>query len=224
MTADDLHGAALERATRNHGAKPGYELQDGVDLVGWEHRSTWGYDFDLHSFYARLWRNDNHGDAPDFDFSGIARTLPWPECLVGEMVTAMECTPVEAMDALGLRDPSPAFASEAALEALLATNLDGAGLTPQDIEVPHRVFEGLMERQVDEQRVGMLCTALWLLGLDYIAPASSLQIAATPATIMAERHMAVGAVYTAEYNRDYVKAVDWALHWRGSPSDVEQLF
>jgi hypothetical protein len=64
--------------SRNHTARPGYQLHDAVDLPGWEHQSIWGWDEGTGSFYAQLWRNGSASDAPEIWLTGARTPYPWP--------------------------------------------------------------------------------------------------------------------------------------------------
>src|SRR5690349_2443743 len=62
--------------SRNHTARPGYQLQNAIDLPGWEDQSIWGWADGVGSFYAQLWRNGSTSDAPEIWLSGASTPYP----------------------------------------------------------------------------------------------------------------------------------------------------
>lgn len=54
----------IDLGSRNAGLVVGEELSDSVEIPGYEHHSTWGYDLNTRSYWASLWPNKGDRDDP----------------------------------------------------------------------------------------------------------------------------------------------------------------
>jgi hypothetical protein len=67
-------------------------LTDGftrdVNLPGWADQSIWGYDDHLTCYWAALWRDDDHNDAPTISFS-VYHAIPAVPLLVRLLADAL---------------------------------------------------------------------------------------------------------------------------------------
>ncbi len=183
--------------SRNFGARPGYALNDSVDLDGWDDRSTWGYDDGIGSFYAQLWRNPGDTDAPEIWLSGVDPRYPWPGCLALAVVEATGRDPVSVVRALGIAAPAASIRP-----------------APQII----RAIEGLPHPGDDTYAAGQLAVYHWALSGGGVAPGSWLPWNGQPPApehVDAERHMITARAYQQHqgHTHAFVGGADEALTW-----------
>jgi hypothetical protein len=184
-------------AARNFGARPGYALNDSVELEGWDGRSVWGYDEGVASFYAQLWTNASGNDAPDIWLSGVDPRYPWPGCLALAVVEATGRDPVTVIAALGLATPD-------------ATVRPAAHVT--------RRMQGLGDPAGDSYAAGAIAVYRWALLGCGAAPGSWRPWngeAPTPQHVDAEHHMITGRVYQQHdaATHAWIAGADEALAW-----------
>lgn len=103
---------SISANSRNHNARPGYQLHDAIDLLGWEDQSIWGWDEGTSSFFAQLWRNGSSSEAPEIWLTGARKPYPWPGCIALDIVELIEADSLAVVQALGIADPEPALRSE----------------------------------------------------------------------------------------------------------------
>jgi hypothetical protein len=183
--------------SRNVGARPGYTLNDTVELTGWDDRSTWGYDDGIASFYAQLWRNPGDTDAPDIWLSGVDPRYPWPGCLALAIVDATGRDPLSVIRALGIAAPAPSVRPSLQITCAL---------------------EDLSDPGVDTYAAGQAAVYRWALSGGDKAPGSWLPWNGQPPTpeqVDAERHMITARAYQQceAHTRAFVGGADEALTW-----------
>lgn len=96
----------MDLDSRNSALVVGEELHDSVDIPGYEHHSTWGYDLNTRSYWASLWPNNGDRDAPPTVSVGWSGpTLPRPDCVLVELCTQLQHDPLTVARGLGLMRP-----------------------------------------------------------------------------------------------------------------------
>lgn len=93
----------IDLGSRNAGLVVGEELSDSVEIPGYEHHSTWGYDLNTRSYWASLWPNKGDRDDPPMISVGWSgRALPRPDCVLVELCTQLRHDPLTVARGLGL--------------------------------------------------------------------------------------------------------------------------
>ncbi|MCK2239728.1 MULTISPECIES: hypothetical protein [unclassified Crossiella] len=186
--------------SRNHTARPGYQLHDAVDLPGWEQQSIWGWDEGSSSFYAQLWRNDSTSDAPEIWLTGARKPYPWPGCIALEIVERTQADALAVVQAMGIAHPEPTLRTEN--------------------EIMQRAGELNPLRDRGDFVKGQIHALAWTQGLAEFTSGTRTEWGKdrrpTPAQADAEHHMITGRVYlggTEFDGQDFFNGADEALWW-----------
>lgn len=183
--------------SRNHTARPGDQLHDGIDLPGWEHQSIWGWDDGTRSFYAHLWRNGSTSDAPEIWLSGVRKPYPWPGCIALEIVEHTDADRLAVVQAMGIAHPNPTLRTKA--------------------EIMQRVDELKELRDNGDYIGGQIHALAWTQGLTELTPGTHTKHPRpTPEQADAEHHIITGRVYLGGdtfHGRDFFSGADEALWW-----------
>ncbi|MGH3718302.1 MAG: hypothetical protein ACRDRI_05545 [Pseudonocardiaceae bacterium] len=188
-------------ASRQYGRRPGTApFLEGIYLIGWEDRSTWGYDETLGGFYALLQPNGSTSDEPEISLSCLdriypSRTYPWPSCIVLGIVERTHTAPLAVVRGMGVADPNPT-------------------LRPRD-EIMGRIKDLGGSKDHTRFVTGQLHALGWTVGLAEFCPGSGLRSGTakpSPAQVDAEHHMVTGRVYRGE-DRDLYSGADTGLWW-----------
>lgn len=70
-----------------------------VNLPGWADQSIWGYDDRLQCYWATLWRDDDHNDAPTINVS-VHHLIPTIPALTNVLAHALGILPADVYRAL----------------------------------------------------------------------------------------------------------------------------
>ncbi|MGW4521109.1 hypothetical protein [Amycolatopsis sp. NPDC004378] len=181
--------------SRNHEARPGRSLTDGIFLLGWEQQSVWGWDPGTGGFYAQLWRNETTSDAPDIWLTAVSEPYPWPSSIALGIVEKTGIDSAEVVAGLGIADPAPKLRPDAEVAALL---------------------HGAVDKKKNELTRGAIHALGWAQGYAQLTPSMRERwngSRPTAARVDAEHHLATGFLYRPEVKRDFFSGVDAALWW-----------
>lgn len=184
-------------ASRHYGVLPGHELDDSVELAGWEQESRWGWDQHNSSFQAQLWRNTSTDALPNIWISAaFGKHYPMPGCIVLAIAERTATEPVDIVAALGLAHPNPSC---------------------RHIDEMFARVRVLMDQEQTEYVKGQLAALAWTAGLlDKTAAGAQPwpeNTCPTPIQVDAEQHITTGLLHRETDRRDYFDGLDEALWW-----------
>lgn len=183
--------------SRNFDRRPGDEFRSTLELPGWQHQSTWGYDEPIGSYFAQLWRNASRDEPrPDIWLSGIQHDYARPGSIALEVMESTGVSdPLTIVSAMGILDPAP--------------RLRGiAEITGQ--------IEELMPERKDPYITGQIDALRWVLAGTTPGPGSGREWLADPPSaeqVAAEHHFVIGRLYESGGDQDGFSGADEALMW-----------
>ena len=186
--------------SRNHTARPGYQLHDAIDLPGWEEQSIWGWDEGTGSFYAQLWRNGSSSDAPEIWLTGARTPYPWPASIALAIVERTKTDALTVVQAMGIAHPAPT-------------------LLPDDT-ITDKADEIIKLNDRSPYIGGQNHGLAWIQGLADFTTGTRTEWdrsrRPTPAQVDAEHHMVTGQLYrggNAVDGKDFFAGADEILWW-----------
>lgn len=185
--------------SRNHNARPGYQLHDAIDLHGWEDQSIWGWDEGTGNFFAQLWRNGSSSDAPEIWLTGTRKPYAWPGCIALDIVEHTASDPLAVVQALGIAHPEPALRG--------------------DDEITGRIDQLKSLNDQSEYIGGQIAALAWTRGQAELTPSTRApwdQRRPSAARADAEHHLITGRVYLGGdpvHGGSFFNGADEALWW-----------
>ncbi len=189
---------AVPDHSRNHTARPGYQLHDAIDLPGWEDQSYWGWDQGTGSFFAQLWRNGSTSDAPEIWLTGARTPFPWPACIALAVVERTQSDALAVVRAMGIAHPNPTLLPDSTILARVEA----------------------LAKETSDYVKGQQHAIAWTQGQAEFTTGTRTEWGKgrrpTPEQVDAEHHMVTGQLYrggTALDSKEFFGGADELLWW-----------